>query len=70
LKEDTVEEENQGQDDESEPMGIKRSTIVLQSSTRLRDYVTYSVRYHIENFISYKNISCQHKAYLTSISKE
>jgi hypothetical protein len=43
---------------------------MLQQSTRLRDYVTYSVKYPIENYISCKNISCQHKTYLTSISKE
>jgi hypothetical protein len=49
---------------------VKRSTRALQPSIRLRDYVTYSVNYPIENYISYGNISCQHRAYLTSISKE
>jgi Reverse transcriptase (RNA-dependent DNA polymerase) len=57
--------------DEDEPqMEVRRSTRTLQPSTRLRDYVTYSIKYLIANYISYENISCQHRAYLTSISKE
>jgi hypothetical protein len=72
LEEDTQEEENQDQqqDEEGEHLGTRRSTRTLQPSTRVRDYVTYSVKYPINNYISYKNISCQHKTYLTSISKE
>jgi hypothetical protein len=45
--------------DENEPqVEVIRSTRALQPSTRLQDYVTYSVKYPIENYISYENISC------------
>jgi hypothetical protein len=56
LEEDTQEEENQDQqqDEECEHLETRRSTRMLQLSTRLRDYVTYSVKYPIENYISYK----------------
>jgi hypothetical protein len=33
----------------------------------MRDYITYKVRYLIENFISYENITKEYNAYLASI---
>jgi hypothetical protein len=62
------EEEDEDENIEEETM-VRRSTRPTQPSTRLRDYVTHKVRYPIENFISYKNISKEHHAFLSSISK-
>jgi hypothetical protein len=71
LKDNLFESGGLNHNDEDEPqIEIRRSIRALQPYTRLRDYVTYSVKYPIKNYISYENISCQHRAYLTSISKE
>jgi hypothetical protein len=51
-------------------MSLQRSTRVPQRSTRLRDYTTYKVRYTIQDYISYDNVTCEYKSFLTSISKE
>jgi hypothetical protein len=48
----------------------RRSTRPTQTSSRLRDFVTYNVSYPIQDYVSYKNISVDHKAFLTAISKE
>jgi hypothetical protein len=48
----------------------RRSTRSTQPSSRLRDYVTYKVRYPIQNYVSFENISTPYKAFLSSISKE
>jgi hypothetical protein len=69
LKDDIL-KENQSQGGEGEFMEVRRSKKALRSSTRLKDNVIYLARYHIENFISYENISGQHEAYLISILKE
>jgi hypothetical protein len=45
-------------------MSLRRSTRVPQRSTRLRDYTTYKVRYPIQNYISYDNITCEYKKLL------
>jgi Reverse transcriptase (RNA-dependent DNA polymerase) len=66
-----LENNNQVQSEEGEHQTeVRRSTRTLQPSIKLRDYVTYSVKYPIKNFISYENILSQHRAYLTLISKE
>jgi hypothetical protein len=70
LEEDTLENDEHDQSDGNDPMEVRRSTRTLMPSTRLRDYITYSVTYPIENFIFYENISSQHEIYLASILKE
>jgi hypothetical protein len=55
------EDEDQGQNEEEGPIDVRRSTRTSRPPTKLRDYITYSVTYPIENFISYDNISSQHK---------
>jgi hypothetical protein len=66
-------QDNQGHEIEEEiqePINLRRSSRQSQPSTRLRDYVTYEVRYPIQNFISYKHVSNEHKAFISSIQKE
>jgi hypothetical protein len=48
---------------------LRRSSRQPQPSTRLRDYVTYSVNYPIQDYISYNNISNEHYVFLTALSK-
>ena len=50
--------------------GLRRTTRVSQPSTRLRDYVTYTVQYPIQNFVSYGKILPSYQAFLTTIEKE
>jgi hypothetical protein len=56
VGEGTLEEESEAsQTDENEEVApLRRSTRQVQPSTRLRDYVTYSVHYSIQDYISYK----------------
>lgn len=61
------EEEEEGN---QEIIPLRWSTRIPQTSTRLRDFITYKVHYPIQNFLSYENITPQYKTYLTSISKE
>jgi hypothetical protein len=70
LEGDSLENDEHDQSEGNDLMEVRRSTRTLMSSTRLRDYVIYSITFPIENFISYENISSQHKTYLVSISKE
>jgi hypothetical protein len=71
VGEGTLEEESEAsQTDENEEVApLRRSTCQVQPSTRLRDYVTYSVHYSIQDYISYKNISCEHLAFLNNLSR-
>jgi hypothetical protein len=65
-----ISQTNEEQEEDIEVVPLRRSTWENQPSTRLREFLTYKVQYHIQDFITYKNISKNHKAYLTSISKE
>jgi uncharacterized membrane protein len=49
---------------------LRRSNRVPQTPIRLQDYVTYKVRYPIENFISYENITPEYKVFLASIENQ
>ena len=62
--------ENNSSDEDLENIVLRRSTRTHQPFTRLRDFVTYTVRYPIQDFVSYKNISPLYNAFLTSIEKE
>ena len=66
------EEIQQPQENEvdQEEMTVRRSSRSIQPSTRLRDYITYSVTYHIQNFVSYENLNPKYRAFLSAISKE
>ena len=48
---------------------VRRSSRERQPSTRLRDNVTYSVQYPVENFVSYDNISTEYHTFLTNVEK-
>jgi Reverse transcriptase (RNA-dependent DNA polymerase) len=60
-------QDDESHEDEVEP--LRRSSRQTQPSTRLKDYITYSVQYSIQNYLSYKNISSDY-AFLNSLSKE
>jgi hypothetical protein len=52
---------------------IRRTIRVSQQSTRLRDFITYKVKkvkYFIQNFLFYNQISPQYIFFLIAISKE
>jgi hypothetical protein len=71
LEENSQNSQNDEQLEETiEETSLRRSTREIQPSTRLRDFITYMINYSIQNFISYDNISIDHRAYLSSISKE
>ncbi|XP_048232867.1 uncharacterized protein LOC125370621 [Ricinus communis] len=52
-----------------EETALRRSTRSIRPPIRLRDYVSHEVSYPIQNFVAYKTISNQYKAYLGSITK-
>jgi len=66
-EENEDQESNEGID---EGIPLRRSNRVPQTPIRLQDYVTYKVRYPIENFISYKNITPEYKVFLASIENQ
>jgi hypothetical protein len=68
--ENEMEAHQEIEEEDIELMPLRRSTRVPQRSTRLRDYTTYKVCYHIQDYISYDNITDEYKRFLTSISKE
>ena len=49
---------------------VRRSSRVSQPPTWLKDYVTCTVQYPIQNYVSYENVSSQHKAFIMSLQKE
>jgi hypothetical protein len=63
------EAESERIEESQEEVQLRRSSRQPQPSTRLRDYVTYSVNYPIQDYISYKNISNEHYVFLTALSK-
>jgi hypothetical protein len=68
-----VEENSQNdeqQEENVEEVSLRRSNREIQLFTRLKYFLTYKVQYHIQNFITYENISTNQNTYLTSISKE
>lgn len=62
-----IEEEEENNAEETQ---LRRSTRTSQPSTRLRNFVTYKVRYPIQNFVIYDYITSSHGALLISIGKE
>jgi hypothetical protein len=54
----------------NEGIPLRRSNRVPQTPIRLQDYVTYKVRYLIENFISYDNVTPEYKVFLASIKNQ
>jgi hypothetical protein len=54
---------------QEEEMSLRRSNRQSQFSTRLRDYITYSVNYSIQDYISYNNVSHNHYTFITALSK-
>jgi hypothetical protein len=63
------EAESERIEESQEEVSLRRSSRQPQPSTRLRDYVTYSVNYPIQDYISYNNISNEHYVFLTALSK-
>jgi hypothetical protein len=52
-----------------EVVQLRRSSRQPQPSTRLKDLVTYSVHYPIQDYLSYKNISSEHYAFINNLFK-
>jgi hypothetical protein len=50
-------------------MSLRRLSRQVQPSTRLRNFITYSVHYPIQNYISYNHISNEYYAFLSSLSR-
>jgi hypothetical protein len=48
---------------------VRRSSRQTQPSSRLKDFVMYSVQYPIQDYISYNNITNDHYVFLNSISQ-
>jgi hypothetical protein len=48
---------------------LRRSSRQVQHSTRLRNFITYSVHYPIQDYIFYNHISNEHYAFLSSLSR-
>jgi hypothetical protein len=72
LEEDINENNNDTNEMEiGNNLELRRTSRVRQPSSRLRDYITsYTVRYPIQNFLSYDKISPSYQAFLTIIEKE
>jgi hypothetical protein len=47
---------------------LRRSTRQTRASIRLKDFTTYTVQYPIQDYVSYKNISKEHYAFVNVIS--
>jgi hypothetical protein len=62
-----AEEPTEVQASETE-QNLRRSTCQTRASTRLKDFTTYTVQYPIQNYVSYKNISKEHYAFVNVIS--
>jgi NADH dehydrogenase/NADH:ubiquinone oxidoreductase subunit G len=50
-------------------MTLRRSNRQPQPSIRLKNYVTYLVKYPIQDYILYKNVSHNHYTFITALSK-
>jgi hypothetical protein len=64
-EEEEEEEEEEGRDDGSEEIQeeeiqLRRSSRQIQPSTKLKDFITYSVKYPIQNYIFYDYITSEH----------
>jgi Reverse transcriptase (RNA-dependent DNA polymerase)/Integrase core domain len=60
--------QNEGTESE-EVVQLRRSSRQPQPSTRLKDFMTYSVHYPIQDYLSYKNISSEHYTFINNLSK-
>jgi Reverse transcriptase (RNA-dependent DNA polymerase) len=54
---------------QEEDVALRRSNQQIYPLTRLRDFVTYSVQYPIQDYISYNKITHGHYAFLNSLSQ-
>jgi hypothetical protein len=68
-EEEQVGEENQIEEPQEELVPQRRSNRQIQPSLRLKDFVTYTVQYHIQEYVSYNNISQEYCAFLNLLSK-
>jgi hypothetical protein len=65
------EEEEEGDNSEEiqeEEIPLRRSSRQIQPSTKLKDFVTYSVKFSIQDYISYDHITNEHYVFLSSLS--
>jgi hypothetical protein len=65
IEEHEDKEEAENQRDE---IPIRRSSRQTRPSSRLKDFVTYSVQYPIQDYISYDNITNDHYVFLNALS--
>jgi transposase InsO family protein len=62
-------EESEELEETQEEVLPRRSTRQTQPPTKLKDFVTYTVQYPIQDYISYSNITNDHYAYLNALSQ-
>jgi putative protein kinase ArgK-like GTPase of G3E family len=63
-------EENESSEEATQEDNLRRSTQQTQPSIRLWDYVSHQVMYHIQDSISYNNISHQYRVFLSQITNQ
>jgi hypothetical protein len=70
LQSDGSEDSLQGEEgDRGEIVPLRLLNRPTQPSTRLRDYMTYSIQYLIQDYRSYENVSNKHYTFLNSLSR-
>jgi hypothetical protein len=65
------EEEEEGdnlEEIQEEEIPLRRSSRQIQPSTKLKDFVTYSVKFSIQDYISYDHITNEHYVFFSSLS--
>jgi hypothetical protein len=67
--EQTQEEDDRSEKIQEEEISLRRLSRQVQPSTRLRDFIIYSVHYLIQDYISYNHISNEHYIFFKFIVK-
>jgi hypothetical protein len=67
--EQTQEEDDRSEKIQEEEISLRRLSRQVQPSTRLRDFIIYSVHYPIQDYISYNHISNEHYIFFKFIVK-
>jgi hypothetical protein len=48
---------------------VRRSSRQTQPQSRLKNFITYSIHYSVQDYISYNNITNDHYVFLNSLSQ-
>jgi hypothetical protein len=62
-------EESEEHEETQEEVLPRRSTRQTQPPKKLKDFITYTVQYPIQDYISYSNITNNHYVYLSALSQ-